>query len=131
MWRWLDETRELQISAYGTDPAALEGDELADFIIWNHTAAVVELSEFLAETKWKPWVKTRGIVNRSEAIDELVDVAHFIANLAVAMGCDDDEWERRYVDKMIINRARQANGYEGRFVAREGNEDTGWLATDL
>jgi len=113
-WRagWLADTRCLQIEAYGKDPAFLEGDELADFVIWNHTALVDEMSEFLGEVQWKPWSKVRGGVNYDAAIGELIDVAHFLANLAVAMGCDDEEWEERYVAKMQLNAARQSAGYD-------------------
>jgi len=58
----------------------------------------------------------------SAMIDELVDVAHFVANLATAAGCTDEEWTRRYQAKMQINRDRQASGSYGRI----GNEQTGW-----
>ena len=111
-WNWLEETRKLQISAYGADPGALEGEALADFILWNHTALVDEMSEFLGEVQWKPWAKPRGGANKDAAIGELIDVAHFLANLAVAMGCTDEEWVSRYKAKMEINRTRQLNGYD-------------------
>ena len=111
-WSWLEETRILQIDAYDADPALLKGDELADFVVWNHTALIDELSEFLAEVQWKPWSKVRGGVNRDAAIGELIDVAHFLANLAVAMGCTDEEWEYRYKEKMALNAKRQRDGYD-------------------
>ena len=113
-WEWLKETRALQISAYGADPSALEGESLADFVLWNHTALVDEMSEFLGEVQWKPWAKPRGGANKHAAIGELIDVAHFLANLAVAMGCTDEEWERRYKAKMTINAARQRDGYDNK-----------------
>jgi dUTPase len=118
-WKWLEETRRLQISAYGKDPSELTEDELADFVIWNHTALVDELSEFLQEVNWKPWSKIRGHKNRSAAIGELVDAAHFLANLAVAMGCTDEEWEERYKSKMALNAKRQADGYDNTNKCRE------------
>ena len=111
-WEWLKRTRELQIAAYGTDPASLSSESLADYVIWNHTALIDELSEFLGEVQWKPWAKPRGDANRDAAIGELIDVAHFLGNLAVAMGCTDEEWERRYKAKMELNAARQRDGYD-------------------
>lgn len=115
MWRWLRETKKLQQRAYGVDPSKLRGAELADFVVWNHTALIKELSEFLDEVTWKPWVHTdRGTVNRDQAIEELVDVAHFLGNLAVAMGCDDPEWTRRYRRKIHLNAERRRSGYTGR-----------------
>ena len=110
-WNWLEETRKLQIASYGADPSFLEDAALADFVIWNCVALSDEVSEFLGEVQWKPWAKTRGGVNRDAAIGELVDVAHFLANLAVAMGCTDEEWERRYRAKMELNAKRQRDGY--------------------
>lgn len=112
---WLKRTREMQTTSFGADPSTLEGDALADFVIWNHTALIDELSEFLGEIRWKPWAKgDRGQVNRSAAIGELIDVGHFLANLAVAMGCTDEEWNERYQEKMRINRQRQLDGYDAR-----------------
>ena len=113
-WQWLTETRKLQIEAYKNDPATLTGEELANFILWNHVALVDEMSEFLGEVQWKPWAKPRGGVNRDAAIGELIDVAHFLANLAVAMGCTDEEWVRRYKAKMEINAKRQRDGYDNK-----------------
>ncbi len=112
-FKWLAETRALQVHSYGQDPATLQDDEFANFVIWNHAAAVDELCEFLGETRWKPWITIRGRGDDEAAIGELIDVAHFIANLAVAMGCDDETWERRYREKMEINRTRQRAGYDG------------------
>jgi hypothetical protein len=112
-WRWLEETATLQREAYGVDPSTLEGAALADFVIWNVVAATDELHEMLDEVSWKPWVTERGHKDKAAAIHELVDVAHFVANLAVAMGCTDEEWTRIYREKMAVNRARQRAGYDG------------------
>jgi dimeric dUTPase (all-alpha-NTP-PPase superfamily) len=113
-WEWLETTRQLQIKSYGTDPITLSGDKLANFWIWNHTAAIDELSEFLNEVTWKPWSTQRGTFNRDAAIGELVDCAHFIANLAVSLGCTDGEWESRYQAKQLLNAKRQQDGYDGK-----------------
>lgn len=119
MWRWLAETEKLQREAYGQDPGELMGPELADFIIWNHTALVKEAGEALDEVAWKPWASSgyRGRMNRERYLDELVDVGHFLGNLAVAARCTDEEWEQRYITKMSLNRQRQASAdYAGGWV---------------
>jgi len=115
-WRWLRSTRELQEHAFHVDfdEYKRDPDALADSIVWNHTALVVELSEFLGEVGWKTWSTPRGWVNRDAAVGELVDAAHFLANILVRLDVTDDEWERRYRDKQEVNRKRQANGYDAR-----------------
>jgi len=111
-WRWLESTRQLQAETYGyTFP--MDDDALAWYVTWNHTAAVKELGEALDEVGWKPWGKRRGWIDRDAFITELVDAVHFIGNMAVAAGCTDEEWERRYRAKRTINQERQRDGYDG------------------
>lgn len=120
MWRWLADTEKLQREAYGLEPGALAGGELADFIVWNYSALVKEAGEALDEVAWKPWVpEGRGRVNRGLYLNELVDVGHFLGNLAVAVRCTDEEWEQRYTSKMYLNRQRQRAGdYTGGWEPR-------------
>lgn len=119
---WLEQTRKLQVEAYGKDPASLEGDELADYIRWNHTAAVVELSEMLEEVRWKPWSVRADdepvIPNKQAYIKEAVDVGHFIANMLVAGGVSTDEYWEAYRAKMQVNRERQLR--DGGYQSRKG-----------
>lgn len=119
---WLKETLNLQIEAYGEDPSALEGRELATFLAWNHTAAVIELSELLEETRWKPWAVLNDgdpvIPDKSAFIKEAVDVGHFIANMLVAGGVTDDEYWNAYRAKMQVNRERQLR--KGGYASRTG-----------
>lgn len=113
---WLEITRELQTLSFGVDPGTLEGPALADYVAWNVTALVAELGETLAEfPTWKPWVVNRGqVLNRERFIGEMVDVLHFAANILCAVGCDTDELNRRYLEKVEKNRARMASGtYDG------------------
>lgn len=108
-WKWLKTSRELQIQSYGTDPGELSGDELANYWSNMHTALVDELSEFLAETNWKPWSNERGVIkDRDAAVGELIDAGHFLANLLLTLRVTDEEYERRYQQKQAKNRARQA-----------------------
>lgn len=113
MWKWLESTRRLQEESFGMDYDALKDEYLAEYITWNVTALVAEIGEFLAECGWKNWARPRGWVNREAAVTELVDAAHFLANLASALGVTDTEWEERYQAKQQVNRDRQANGYDG------------------
>lgn len=92
----------------------LEGEELADYLTWNHSALVIELSEAMQEVGWKLWAKPRGWLNRKAFIEEMVDAQHFAANMLAAVGVTDDEWDHAYRAKQLINAARQANGYAGR-----------------
>lgn len=113
-WRWLESTKQLQEDYYKFDFDALRADldALADYMTWNHTAAVVELGEGMNEVGWKTWAKPRGWINREAFISEMVDVNHFIANMLVAAKCTDEEWERAYEKKQEINRQRQRDGYD-------------------
>lgn len=113
-WNWLESTANLQAESFGIDVTSIKGEDFAEYAIWNTLAAIDELTEFLGEVKWKPWVSSgRGSANRDAAVGELIDVSHFIANLAVALGCTDDEWVLRYQEKQEINRQRQRDGYTG------------------
>lgn len=113
---WLLSTRVLQRQSFGADPATLENAEKAEYIRWNHTALVVELSEALDEVDWKPWTVTQeGIRNREAFIGEMVDVLHFAANMLVAAGCSDEELTEAYEAKQQKNRDRMASGtYDGK-----------------
>jgi hypothetical protein len=113
-WRWLSSTRDLQRVAYGDDDYPKSGEALADSVMMNHTALVVELGEAMKEVGWKPWItENRGWVNRDAYVKELVDVGHFLANLLVAVGVTDGEWEALYRAKQEINLQRQEVGYDG------------------
>ena len=117
---WLRKTRELQTEAYGTDPHSLTGREQASYITWNHTATVLELSEMLEETRWKPWATLNEgdpvIPDKAAYIKECVDALHFIANMLVAGQVTDEELWDSYRAKMEVNRERQrrAGGYQSR-----------------
>lgn len=107
--------RKLQLEAFDVDPATLDGEELADFVRWNVLAAVDELCEALHEVKgWKPWSKLepdRLAVQQSDLLAELVDVQHFINNLVLVAGADDETFAEAYERKSEINLERQQEGY--------------------
>lgn len=107
---WLAETRKLQIESFGTDPAALEGDELLAYLFVQTFAATDEMHEASQEFSWKTW-SSKKFLNRQAYIKELVDALHFIANGLVAVKCTDKELTDIYEAKMEVNRQRQAAGY--------------------
>lgn len=112
MQDWLSSTRALQISAYGRDPMALEGEERVEYVKTMLLALIAESVEALEETSWKPWAKSE-FFNRDAFIGELVDIGHFLANCLTAAGCTDEEWAERYHDKQKKNAQRQEDGYDG------------------
>jgi hypothetical protein len=113
-WNWLASTRALQEESFGQDLSSRgDPDEFADAIVMNHTALIVELSEFMQEVGWKNWATPRGWVNRDAAVGELVDAAHFLANLLVRLDVTDTEWQERYQHKQEVNRTRMRTGYDG------------------
>lgn len=113
-WGWLESTYQLQREVYGFKlPLPLNSDELADYVVMNHSALVAEATELLSEFGWKSWASPRGWANRGNALKEAVDVAHFLANILCAIGITDDEWRIAYRTKQDVNRKRQLDGYDG------------------
>lgn len=101
-------------------PYDMTPQQLAEFITWNHTALVVELSEMLGEVGWKPWASSRH-VNHPAAMKEMVDAWHFFLNIlnALAAMADLSMWEMArqfdlyYQEKNAKNLQRQVDGYDG------------------
>jgi hypothetical protein len=117
-WQWLKSTADLQRDTYGYDLPMPPGEKIANYAVMNHTAGVKEFGELLDEFGWKPWASPRGWFNREAALSEAVDVAHFLANILVAIGVTDEEWELAYRMKQEMNRRRQRAGYTGRDKCR-------------
>lgn len=116
-WNWLEDQRKLQVEAYGIDPGALSGDERAAYWTEMMYALDDEVHEFGNEIAWKSWAKNRGeVVDREAALGELVDVAFFLGNLLLTLGATDEEFQDRYREKLVRNRARQeaAGGYDSK-----------------
>jgi hypothetical protein len=119
---WLARTREVQEGVFGIDAEALSDDEYAH--AWETAAFSVgiEVAEATAHVPWKPWSRKRGRPqggpgdpgsDRDQAVRELVDAAHFLANLFVLLGVTDEELDRRYAEKTEENIRRQKEGYSG------------------
>lgn len=110
---WLADTRELQVKSYGTDPAMLDVPDWLEYIREQTLAAFVELGEYIQNLAWKPWAKEKRFPDeedRAAAVEEMVDVLHFVANNLVALGVTDEELDFAYQEKMNINRERMARG---------------------
>ena len=111
---WLSETLALQRESYGHDPSdGSDARTWLNYIREQTLAAFIELGEFISCLKWKPWAaasRTPTETERMEAIGEMVDVLHFVANDLAALGCTDEELNREYLKKMNINRDRMATG---------------------
>ena len=69
------------------------------------------MGEIPREFHWKSWSHARPFFHRARILEEVVDVMHFLANILVAVGVTDDEFEQAYQAKQAINRTRQRDGY--------------------
>lgn len=116
---WLAETKKLQEESFGFDFDALADSKRdhADYIRTNAIAAVAEIVEALEETRWKPWAKNGVLAvvpDKRAFAKEMVDCLHFISNALVSAGVTDEEFNELYLEKMQVNRERQARagGYQ-------------------
>lgn len=73
-------------------------------------AAFVELGEMMQETPFKPWKKNASL-KLNEARVELIDLQHFVINLALSLGMTADDFYNIYLIKNGVNHARQDKGY--------------------
>jgi len=106
--------RELQADSFGTDPCTLTTDaERSDFAFRSIVMAQDELHEALEHVSWKWWA-TDKYFDEEAFKGEVIDVLHFVLNLALVSGMDDRELYQRYCAKNAVNRERQAAGYAGR-----------------
>ena len=115
-WRWLASTRELQERVYGHDFRAMARSTrmMCDYLTHMAFAAINELVEAAYEFEWKRWTTDQAWYDREAIVEELIDTAHFIGNMAVALGVSDEEWTRRYMAKQERNRQRMENKYSSR-----------------
>ena len=121
--QWLESTEELQIRFFGQVPNQLQGDERKAWFAMNVLAATDELHEFLNEVPWKPWA-THDVVNREQAVGELVDVLHFIGNLLATLSVTGEELTHRYRMKQMRNANRMTQGYTGKEKCPGCHRDT-------
>lgn len=113
-WKWLESTEKLQIESYGNDLRNVSGEDQDRALINNHAGLVWELTEAMDETSAKPWSAETGRINREKYLGELVDAAHFLANLILIGDFTEEEFWEAYRAKQERNRARMARpqGYK-------------------
>lgn len=70
-------------------------------------ALIVEAVEVLNEINWKPWKRQRHIVSIKALQEEVVDVFHFVIELAILVGLDANSLYDGYRHKMAVNIDRQ------------------------
>ena len=74
-------------------------------------AAHSELTEILNEINWKPWKKTTKTVDVKKFKKEIIDLQHFVINLALSANMDSKEFFELYDSKNKENLKRQREGY--------------------
>lgn len=112
------ETQELLQNLVG-NAVPMEGTVLSEYVRWNALALIKEVGEALDHVSWKPWTVDSGWLERHEYVGELVDVMLFLMNMLVAVGVDDQEFNRAVALKQEIVRQRLlSDRYEQRRVAQ-------------
>jgi len=109
---WLASTEDLQ-RAFGAEPRGLAGEALAEYLTWNFAALTEELGELMHELPWAPWKSGRGEPTPGQldrAREEWVDMQHFAANIALALGLTDELASELYAAKQQVNRERLRTG---------------------
>lgn len=84
----------------------MTSQERVSYLRWNSLALIVEVTETLNETDWKPWKPSTGVIRDEAFRQELADVFIFMMNMALAADIDADELLSYVDDKININRQR-------------------------
>lgn len=74
-------------------------------------AIMCECVEFLDGINWKMWKKTPVEIDLDYLKKEMIDIQHFLNNLYLIWGMDDEEVRLQYLEKNLENRRRQDTGY--------------------
>ncbi len=74
------------------------------------TAIMHEAIELQRTTNWKWWKKPVEF-NKIEAVEELVDIWHFVVQASIELNLNPEDILREYRKKNYINRDRQKNNY--------------------
>ncbi len=73
-------------------------------------AIIHEACELQDLTEWKWWKNKHGF-DTSKAREELVDILHFVIQIALELDMSANDLFNEYKKKNIINRERQVNDY--------------------
>lgn len=74
-------------------------------------AAIEELIELKRELNLKEWRKSYKKVDTEKVKEELIDVLHFVINIALIWGLDPKSLFESFVQKQVVNRTRQKLHY--------------------
>jgi hypothetical protein len=125
--QFLDMQNQLQIQMRlvnrdleGSPLYMLTNEQKLSFLRWNHSALIIELSEAMEETGWKPWASSRHM-NYAGFIKEMVDGWHFFMNMLLVAAAIEgktldevgDDFTQEYITKNAKNLRRQMEGYDG------------------
>lgn len=75
------------------------------------TAINCETTELLDALPWKPWKKSYKEVDLDNVHLEIIDILHFVLELAIIWGLDAKAIHEIYMKKMQENIDRQKKGY--------------------
>lgn len=95
----------------------VEEQDRTQYVMNNMLYTEAEGHEFLREIEgfksWKhyDWNDNEKEEHYKAALEEFVDMLHFVLNIALAMGFSADEIYESYIAKNITNHRRQDNGY--------------------
>ena len=84
-----------------------EGQEYINIAI---LAIICESMEALQNTEWKPW-KASKVFNKVKFKEEIIDIWHFLINLSLAAGFDENTLYKAFLRKNDINIQRQKQVY--------------------
>jgi len=75
------------------------------------TAINCEVTELLDALPWKPWKKSYTEIDLNNVHIEIVDILHFVIELAIIWGMTSKQLTDLYMKKMQENIDRQNKGY--------------------
>lgn len=110
----LDEMVALQLklmNKLGTHPMIMNLSEREQETKEQILAMQAELIELLNEINWKPWKKKQKKVDQHELRFEIIDLFHFLLNIAIIWGMNSEDIAAYYRAKNKENHRRQDNGY--------------------
>lgn len=108
----LDLQKKLQADAYGIDYTRMNNEARIRNFKDQALALEDEIHEALNEMGWKPWASSRHF--HTEAVrGELIDAYHFLMNLMLMAGMNEEMVDEMYRKKNAKNLQRQQDGYDG------------------
>ena len=108
----LSQQNSLQRDTYGIDYSKMNDEARIRNFKDMKLALEAELQEALDEMGWKPWATSRHF--KKKAVQgELIDAYHFLMNLMLIAGMNDEMVDEMYMAKRDKNMDRQAEGYDG------------------